>query len=213
MFIETLSSDPRFFFVVVITVVLSICLHELAHGVVAIWYGDRTPIETGHMTMNPLVHMGYVSMAMLALAGIAWGLMPINPSRMRGRHAPAVVALAGPAVNLLLAVVSLTIVGLWVRIGGGSAPSPLELNVRYFLRVMGIMNVTLLLFNLIPLPPLDGSRILADLSRGYAELMGRLMRNGQAGIAFLVLFYFGGSYLQSASLYLTSHYLRWILGR
>ena len=73
MFIEQLSTDPQYFFAVCITVVLSVCLHELAHGIVAIWLGDRTPIETGHMTLNPAVHMGWMSLVLLLVAGIAWG--------------------------------------------------------------------------------------------------------------------------------------------
>lgn len=54
-------------------VIFSITLHELAHGWAAIWQGDRTPIETGHMTWNPLVHMGWASLLMFAIVGIAWG--------------------------------------------------------------------------------------------------------------------------------------------
>ncbi len=80
--IEQLSKDPQFFLAVCITVVLSICVHELAHGIVAIWHGDRTPIETGHMTLNPAVHMGAMSLILLLVAGIAWGQMPITPSRL-----------------------------------------------------------------------------------------------------------------------------------
>ena len=64
-------------------VIFSICLHELAHGWAAIWQGDRTPRETGHMTMNPMVHMGGASLIVFALVGIAWGLMPTDPSRYR----------------------------------------------------------------------------------------------------------------------------------
>ena len=69
MFIEQLSKDPRFFFAMLITIVVSICLHELAHGFAAIWLGDRTPIESGHMTLSPFVHMGVVSLICLLLAG------------------------------------------------------------------------------------------------------------------------------------------------
>ena len=214
LFFEYLRTDPQFFIAVVVTVVLSVCLHELAHGMVAIWYGDRTPIETGHMTLNPLVHMGPISLVMLAVAGIAWGLMPVNPSRMRGRYAPAVVAAAGPAMNALLATLSIGAVGVWLRwVSHAEDPSQLSQNLWYFLQVFGRVNVMLLLFNLIPLPPLDGSRILSNLSVGYANLMHRFTLNGQAGIAFLVLFYFGGTYLGQASTYITGHALVWILTR
>jgi hypothetical protein len=62
-------------------VIASVCLHELSHGVAAIKLGDNTPIYTGHMTWNPLVHMGRMSLIMFALVGLAWGMMPVTPSR------------------------------------------------------------------------------------------------------------------------------------
>ena len=67
-------------------VIFSICLHELGHGVAAIWEGDDTPIRTGHMTWNPLVHMGGMSLLIFALVGFAWGLMPVNPGNFRHRR-------------------------------------------------------------------------------------------------------------------------------
>src|SRR6056297_3003392 len=72
-------------------VILSICLHELAHGWTAIRLGDDTPVVTGHMTWNPIVHMGAFSLFVFAFIGIAWGQMPINPSKLRGRYAESVV--------------------------------------------------------------------------------------------------------------------------
>ena len=80
MFLQYLSTHPQLYFAVIIVVVISICLHELAHGFAAIALGDRTPEETGHITMNPLVHMGGFSLMMLAIAGISWGAMPVDPS-------------------------------------------------------------------------------------------------------------------------------------
>ena len=173
MFIESLGSDPRFFFTTVVAVVLSIVLHELAHGAAAIRLGDRTPIETGHMTPNPVVHMGWFSLALLAAAGIAWGQMPVNESRMRGRHAGALVALAGPLTNLVLAAIFLTALGLVAR----HDPSFLALRLPrwpglpYTLYLFGLLNLVLFLFNLIPVPPLDGSRVVASFSPGYRRLM------------------------------------------
>ena len=94
---------PAFVIAWAFWIIFSICLHELSHGWAAIALGDRTPIESGHMTFNPLVHMGGMSLVAFALIGIAWGAMPINPARLRGRYAEALVALAGPAMNLVLA--------------------------------------------------------------------------------------------------------------
>lgn len=61
----------------------SIVIHELAHGFAAISQGDRTPISQGHITLNPVVHMGWPSLIFLVIAGIAWGQMPVNPSKFR----------------------------------------------------------------------------------------------------------------------------------
>ena len=202
LFVDELFHDPRYFWDVCITVVLSICLHELSHGIVAIWHGDRTPIETGHMTMNPLKHMGVMSLALLLMAGIAWGAMPVNPARLRGRHARALVALAGPAANVILATLAILGLGIWLRIqtpdSSGAAVDAAE-NFRYFLAVFATLNIALAMFNLIPIPPLDGSRVLADFSSGYAQMMQSMRQGGGANIAFLVVFMFAGGYIVPAA--------------
>jgi Zn-dependent protease len=176
MFIQRLFDQPLYFFSMVLTIVLSICLHELGHGVAAIWLGDRTPIERGHMTLNPIVHMGLPSIILLFVAGIAWGAMPVDPRRMRGRFAPAIVASAGPLVNVILATAALFSLGLWQRslASSGETVSDTTTNIQYLIGIVGYANVLLALFNLIPIPPLDGSRILANLSTGYANLIGSL---------------------------------------
>ena len=192
MFIENLATDQRFFLAVVITVVVSICVHELAHGAAALWLGDRTPVESGHMTLNPAVHMGGFSVVMLLLAGIAWGSMPINPARMKGRFAEAAVAFAGPLSNVLLAVAALTGLGLWQRYGDGGEPGVRAENFRYLLWVFGYVNFSLALFNMIPLPPLDGSRIVSNFSKSYAAMMESIQANGTSLVLFLLVFAFAG---------------------
>lgn len=108
------EADPALLVSWVFWVIVSIVLHELAHGWVAIRLGDRTPIETGRMTWNPLVHMGQTSLIVFALVGIAWGMMPVNPSSLRGRYGDAWVSLAGPAMNLALALVLIVLGGIWL---------------------------------------------------------------------------------------------------
>lgn len=163
-------------------VIFSICLHELGHGWMAIRLGDDTPLETGHMTLNPLVHMPPVSLILFAVCGITWGRMPVDPSRLRGRHADAAVAIAGPAVNLGLAIVSFAAAvgtALWYW------HSPVEAlqNLWKFFTVGSAMNVVLLLLNLVPAPPLDGSRVLASFVAPYRSLI----RNPQAAMVSIVL--------------------------
>ncbi len=145
-------------------VILSITLHELGHGIAAIWQGDRTPIEKGHMNMNPMVHMGPYSLLIFAIIGIAWGAMPVTPYRFRmGRLGDALVSLAGPLVNLILAFLTATLLGITIRYGNHG--SNFTDNFIIFLQTGAMLNMLLLIFNLLPVPPLDGSRILAGLFR------------------------------------------------
>lgn len=152
-----------------VVVIGSIVLHELGHGWAAIRRGDRTPIETGHMTWNPVIHMGHMSLLLFLFFGFAFGAMPVNPSRFRGRYASAYVAAAGPAMNLLLALACIILGGLVAafapRIGDPLAP-----NLLTFFSLGSMINIVLMLFNLLPIPPLDGSRILANFSPEYNNL-------------------------------------------
>jgi Zn-dependent protease len=203
MFIQQLFEKPLYFFSMVLAIVVSICLHELGHGIAAISLGDRTPIERGHMTFNPIVHMGVPSIILLFVAGIAWGAMPVDPRRMRGKFAPAIVASAGPLVNILLAAISLLSLGLWQRsLATSDQPvSDLAVNIQYLLGILGYANVLLALFNLLPIPPLDGSKILANLSRGYANLVGSLY--GSSGYSMqitLLAFVLAGFVISPAAL-------------
>lgn len=178
MFIEQLSKHPSFFWGMVLVVVFSICLHELAHGVVAVWLGDRTPIEQGRITLSPFVHMGFFSLACLLISGIAWGAMPVDERRLRGRHAMALVALAGPATNALLAGLGLGGLGLWMRFDPrATAELPqMSQNAQYLIWLVGVANVLLTLFNLLPVPPLDGSAVLRSFSRSYDQMVRSMLQ-------------------------------------
>jgi Zn-dependent protease len=213
LFVENLQTNPRYFFAVCFTVIVSICIHELCHGIVAIWQGDRTPIETGHMTLNPMVHMGATSVILLLMAGIAWGAMPINPKRMKSVYSPALVALAGPVSNMVLAVLAISLLGLWQRIlPDTTIPTDNVRNVWYLLRVFALVNIALALFNLIPIPPLDGSRILANLSPAAGNAMVAMRQGGGMSIAFLVIFFFSGSVIFPASRHIFDGCLQLVRG-
>ncbi len=171
-------------------VITSIVLHELAHGWAALWQGDDTPRRYGHMTWNPLVHMGPMSLLMFAAVGIAWGQMPVDPSRFKwGRQGRFVVAAAGPAMNVALALIALTLLPIWLKLAHGGVNDPLYSNVAEFLWVGGWLNFVLAMFNLLPIPPLDGSNILAGLwLRWYIW-----MQNPQfmmVGFFILLVFFF-----------------------
>ncbi|MEO1236124.1 MAG: site-2 protease family protein [Planctomycetota bacterium] len=189
LFITNLFSDnpaDRFyFFAVVLTVVISIVLHELAHGWAALSRGDPTPNVQGRMTGNPMVHMGPWSLFALAVVGISWGQMPIDPTRMRGRYAEAFVSAAGPAMNLLIAFVALTALGLLTRFGPPAEETGVIANATQLLLIAGTLNLVLMLFNLMPAPPLDGSHILANFSEGYARFA---FNPAQPGVGLLLFF-------------------------
>jgi Zn-dependent protease len=212
MLIEWLQKDPPVFFAVVITVVLSITIHELAHGVVAVWRGDRTPIEAGHMTLNPVVHMGLFSIIALLLTGIAWGAMPVDPARLRGRYAPALVAVAGPVSNALLALLSLTALGLWWRFDGPLSRGTPAGNLQFLLSVFGYVNIMLALFNLLPIPPLDGSRILSNLSSAFERIAEHLTASGASLIVFIVAFSAAGRIISPAADRLRTMWLELVSG-
>ena len=164
-------------------VLFSITLHELAHGWAAIWQGDDTPVRLGRMSASPLVHMGTNSLLMFALCGIAWGQMPVDRYRFRDGHRGDVyVSAAGPAMNLLIAAACVVLLTGWLRFV--PAGSGLWRNGAVFLYFGVALNLILAPFNLLPIPPLDGSRILA----GFSPRMRELYQRPQAQIFGLFIF-------------------------
>ncbi|MEM0982949.1 MAG: site-2 protease family protein [Planctomycetota bacterium] len=177
-------------------VIGSIILHELAHGWTALKLGDTTPRDLGHMTWNPLVHMGPVALIIFALLGITWGQMPVDPTRLRGRYGDVLVSIAGPGMNVLLAIAS--IVGLIAWVFGGRAAGvdePLYSNFTLFFQFGIMLNIALALFNMIPIMPLDGGRIATSLIPAYARFAesenGRWVMLG----GFMLVFWFAGGFI------------------
>jgi Zn-dependent protease len=189
LFIELLTTDPVRFISIVVAVVISISLHELGHGITAIWQGDDTPRLTGHMTLDPTVHMPPFSWLLLVLAGISYGLMPVDRTRFRGKYGEALVAAAGPAVNLLLSLLGLTVFALWIKATGGLAEGAVG-NFQQFFLFFGTINLVLCLFNLLPVPPLDGSGVLANFSTGYRRLISNPDNGPFFMVAFVLVFIF-----------------------
>jgi Zn-dependent protease len=182
-------------------VIGSIVLHELAHGWVAIRSGDNTPRESGHMTWNPLVHMGFHSLLFFAVLGIAWGAMPVNPDRFRDRYDPAKVAAAGPAMNLGLALVCAVGFCVWLPLATKmwfpslDVPEHVGRNVLVFFELGLMLNLVLMMFNLLPVPPLDGSRIVGNFSWRYERFWQGEHAQWIALAALVGLFFFGGKFL------------------
>ncbi len=191
------SGGPALLFAWAIWVIAAITLHELAHGWAAVSRGDNTPIESGHMTLNPLVHMGGMSLIVFALTGIAWGMMPVDPSRFRGRHADAWVAFAGPLMNIVLAAVCIIASAITIAATGakGTGVNSTPASILLFFAVGCSLNIFLALFNMLPAPPLDGSRVLASFSRQYREAMGTAGGQFGGAVLFIIAFFFAGRFI------------------
>jgi Zn-dependent protease len=150
-FVSNLATDPFYFLSWVGIVAFSICFHEYAHASMALKRGDDTAAQLGHLTLNPMVQMGPMSIVMLLLIGIAWGAVPVNPGRLRTRADAAMVSFAGPAANLLLSLVFGGAVAGLSLLGDPSA----SLIVR-FCAYGCIANGVLFVFNMLPVPMFDG---------------------------------------------------------
>lgn len=149
IFINTLFENPVLFTLITLAVIPAICLHEYFHAQVALWCGDPTAAERGHLTLNPFKQMGLMSLIMFLIIGIAWGGVPVNPENLtkRGR---VLTALAGPLMNFTLFVLAILIYPL-LEIFTKAPP----LLISYIF-LIGMYNLILFLFNLLPIPGLDG---------------------------------------------------------
>lgn len=150
-FVSSLAQDPFYFLSWVGIVAFSICFHEFAHASVALKLGDDTAAKRGHLSLNPLVQMGPMSIVMLLLIGIAWGAVPVNPARFRTRSDAAMVSFAGPAANLLLSLVFGGAVAGLALLGDPST----SLIVRFCMYGC-VANGVLFVFNMLPVPMFDG---------------------------------------------------------
>jgi Zn-dependent protease len=156
----------------------ALTVHELAHGWTAWKLGDPTAKNEGRLTMNPLKHLDPLGVLLFILANIGWAKpVPVNPSYFRNpRKGMLLVALAGPGANVLIAVVSAVLVRLLMETRMVS-PSQLSLLEPAFHMLIASVwiNVMLAVFNILPIPPLDGSKVLMNLlppdtARSFAQI-------------------------------------------
>lgn len=184
----SINDTTVFFVLLFLSLVLSASIHEATHAFVSNWLGDDTARLQGRLTINPLAHIDPLTtlalpimMAILGLPPLAAAKpVPFNPQKVRyDEYGVALVGISGPLVNLALAVVC----GLWLRF----FLEPSAGIIFDFFAMMVAINVMLFVFNMIPFPPLDGSRLLFAFAPDWLRnLMRSIERAGIA--AFLVFF-------------------------
>ncbi len=140
----------------VLALAVAFPFHESAHGLAALALGDKTAKNSHRISMNPFRHFDLLGFVLLMLVGFGWGKpVPINPYNFKHKKSGiAITALAGPLSNLLLAYISIIIFKLFYIF------LPDQKFIQIFLYYSIFINISLMIFNLIPVPPLDGSRIL-----------------------------------------------------
>lgn len=185
------------FIFIIAALILSIVVHEAAHGYAANWLGDPTARLAGRLTLNPLSHIDLLGsiivpgLLFLSNAGLLFGWakpVPYNPYNLRNqRWGEAIVAGAGPLVNIIIAVVF----GLLIRFSGMLDLSPAFLLLAGYIVYI---NILLAFFNMIPFPPLDGSKVLSAFlpvraQMRYQELGAKFRQFGLIA-TFLFIFVF-----------------------
>jgi Zn-dependent protease len=151
----------------IIILIIAFTIHEFAHAWTAVRLGDDTPRRMGRLTLNPLVHLDPLGSILLLFAGFGWAKpVQVNPYNLRWGAAMgmAVVAAAGPLSNLVMAMLAAIPIRLGLVPAGGSSIGGILPSPGQFLAEFIFINIILLLFNLIPIAPLDGSKII----RGFA---------------------------------------------
>lgn len=179
---------PIFF---VIVLVISVILHEIAHGYAALYLGDPTAKYAGRLTLNPISHIDPVGSIAVPLilslfpGGIIFGWakpVPYNPYNLKGgKWGPALVALAGPATNFVVAAIFAFILSHPSLLGLDSRALPLVQTIVY-------LNLALMWFNLIPIPPLDGSKVLFAILPYRFQRIQQILESGQLLLIIVVIF-------------------------
>lgn len=212
--------------VIILVLAISLSFHEMAHAWSAWRLGDDTAALQGRLTMNPIAHLDPIGSLVFLLAGIGWARpVPINPSRFTRsktiKQGIMLTSLAGPVSNLVLAAASLIILNLILTLllvlnAIDNSFSDIVIQLR---NMMFTANITLAVFNLLPIPPLDGFKVFGSAlpNRIYYKLMGY---ERYIGMVFLLLVIFGRGILGSILgviripfLFLIYNPIMWVFGQ
>lgn len=172
----------------VITLIVSFTMHELAHAYVAYKFGDNTAKREGRLTLNPIKHLDPFGTILILVAGFGWARpVPVNRRFFKKpRLAGVLVSIAGPISNLILAFIGFSLLVL-MHAYGMELLAAFSTGLDQFFLIWIQLNLVLFLFNLLPLPPLDGYRIIEDLVPPGARVK-MTQAESYGFIVFLVLF-------------------------
>lgn len=186
--LRSLETNPNFFVGFLIAIVLGITVHEFMHAYAAHRLGDDTARLLGRLTLNPLAHFDIFGTLLLVLAGFGYGKpVPVNEARLRGAFASSMVSFAGPLSNFAIAAVC----AIPLRLGAAEA---LGVGYAEILAWVVFFNCLLGVFNLIPIPPLDGANVVFGLLPPKQQYDLRpLLQYGP--VLLLLLLLFGGQIL------------------
>lgn len=184
MLIDTLVQSPKTFTAVFLAIIYALTIHEYAHAYAASELGDQTAKYSGRLTLNPLAHMEIFGTLMLLVAGFGWGKpVPVNPYNLKyKRWGEAMVSLAGPLSNFLSVAL---FIAVYRFVNPYFAPTNMLI---IFLLYLIMVNAILGVFNLLPLPPLDGSKVLfAILPDSLESFKQKLAVNGPWILLILII--------------------------
>jgi Zn-dependent protease len=185
--IDLLFTQPIVLIPVLAAIIMAFTVHEFSHALAAELQGDETPKSLGRLTLNPMAHIDWLGFILLITAGFGWGRpVPFNPRNLKNtKWGSALVGAAGPISNLLMAIVAAIVLAFVTKFTLLGVNNLLVI----FLGVLVQFNLVLMIFNLIPIPPLDGSKVLFAL---LPDRMDDLKRNltiyGPIFLILLILF-------------------------
>ncbi len=187
MFLNLLFGSPAIAVAWLVAIMFTLTIHEFSHALVGKWRGDKTAEYEGRLTLNPMAHLDPTGFILLLLFGFGWAKpVPYNPYNLKDPKWDSVkIALAGPASNLLMAI--LAGITFQVLVGGGII-EPMNL-LAVFLFLLILLNLFLMLFNIIPVHPLDGSKLFFALfdHPKYQELRNLVATRGSQILFLAVL--------------------------